>query len=186
MRVQDRGGDGREVRTREREAADEEAADDDVAQEALEHQHVERLEDRLLLEEDDVWVTQTAAGGAPVARVQAGDEEVIEIDTDADDDRVDDERPPRDRRCRRRRDRDPQNERDESVVFRENGRSPCEAARSRPLNLCPDYPRTVPRRRYAESPARSGSLARSFFDLFEHLIYIRQLSVMRHSFLIPG
>ncbi|WP_139173368.1 hypothetical protein [Halogranum gelatinilyticum] len=95
-----------------------------MAQEPPEDAHVARVEDGTLVEEDDARVTKAATDGRPRAGVEPGDEEVIEVDADADGGREPDEQPPRIRDVDSEEDGTGDRERAEEMVFRVNRRSP--------------------------------------------------------------
>jgi hypothetical protein len=124
MDVEDDGDEDGEKAVDEREDADREPADDDVAQESAEDAHVTRLEDGTLVEKDDAGVAETAADGRPRPCVESGDEEVVEVDADADDGRETDEQPPRIRDVDSEEDGTGDRERAEEMVFRVDRRSP--------------------------------------------------------------
>ncbi|SEP21803.1 hypothetical protein SAMN04487948_12247 [Halogranum amylolyticum] len=126
--VEDDRGEDREEDVDDEQSGDDDTADDDVAQESAERPDVALFEDGVLLGEDDPWVTETAPDRRPLAGVQAGDEEVIEVDTDADDGGVADEEPPGVAGSDvREGDGGADDNRDEEVLVRVDERSPSDS-----------------------------------------------------------
>lgn len=93
VNVEDDRRDEGEIREEGVEDGDEEPAEDDVAEQSLDLRHVRALlEDVLLVEERPSGVSDHAHQRVPPPGVETGDEEVIEIHTDAQDGGVADRR----------------------------------------------------------------------------------------------
>lgn len=125
--VEDDGGEHREEDVEHEEDTHGEPTEDDVAQESTQRTDVTRVEYLVLVGEDDTWVAETPPHGGPLTGVQSGDEKVVEVDTDAEDDGVDDEKPPRVHRDSRECDSSADDNRDEEVLMRVDSRSPTES-----------------------------------------------------------
>jgi len=79
-----------ERRREEPEAGDQRAADEHVTQQAVELAEFVLVEDGRLVEEHRPRVSQAVANRSRLAGVVPGDQEVVEVDADADDDCEDD------------------------------------------------------------------------------------------------
>ncbi len=130
MCVQDGGGEYGEFGALECEYGSQYADDDEVTQQPREDADVAPFEDPVLVDEGGERVLETESKGVPAARLDPGDDEVIEVDQDTGGDRVRDEDErgdlvfEEDDRRERVRYRRADDERDGSVVFRVDRRSP--------------------------------------------------------------
>lgn len=124
MCVQYDGGEDGEEHVESDEKRNCDTAEDRVAQQTTQRPDITLVEDGVLVGENDTRVTQTPTGGRPLACVQAGDEEVVEVDADTEDGSVPNEEPPGIRRGDDDCDDRTNDDRDEKVLFRVDDRSP--------------------------------------------------------------
>jgi hypothetical protein len=133
----------RKRRVRECRPGDGESREQQVAQQPRERADVTALEDSVLIGERGDRVGETEAKGVPRSGLEPSDNEVIEVDGDADDRPVDDDRDRGNDRADEfdRVDRDDDDagndERDDCVVDRINSDSPVTAHAVETLNVSP-------------------------------------------------
>ena len=136
MPVEDDRRERSQKRVDERQSTDEESGNDDVAQQSTQNSDVTQVEDGVLVGEDDPRIAQTASSSGPRACVQTGDEEVIEVDTHAEDDGVGNEEPHRIPAVHGQDDDECDSSRDNEVVLRVDNLSPNELSSTEGLKLC--------------------------------------------------
>ena len=85
MDVEGRGRQRRERRRDHPEHSDQRPADEHVAEQTVELADFVLVEYRPLVGDDRTWVPETVANRPRIASVVPGDQEVVEVDTDADD-----------------------------------------------------------------------------------------------------
>lgn len=91
MDVEHSAGEDRKRGTRECDGWDDDADDEKMTQQSREGADVAAIEDPSLVDDDCRWVSETEPDGIPVSGLETGDEEVIEVDENADCSAVDDE-----------------------------------------------------------------------------------------------